>query len=78
MSRETSYGCTRSFGSATYGVSGMQSRFDAILNVHQRAFEVGDYAPPALREKWWQFWRPTEHSNIDKALLGLPYLKEDT
>ena len=78
MINDTSYGCSRTFGSATYSVSGMPSRFSALLNVHQRAFECGDYSPPSLRETWWQFWRPTEHSEIDKAILGLPYTTEET
>lgn len=77
MRDDISYGCSRTFGCATYSVSGLHSRFAAILNVHRRAFEDGLYSPPLLREKWWQFWRPTEHSEIDKALLGLPHSYEE-
>ncbi|WP_077961685.1 hypothetical protein [Ensifer adhaerens] len=77
MSKDISFGCTQSFGSATYSVSGMSSPFAARLNVYQRAYRDGEYSPPMLREKWWQFWRPTEHSEIDKALMGLPYTAEE-
>lgn len=68
-----SYGCTRTFGTTTYGVEGMSSSFRALLFVYRQAHEDGNYTVPALREKWWQIWRPTEYSEIDKALLGLPY-----
>ena len=60
------YGLNKTFGNTEYGVQGMHSREAAIENVHRRAFENGDWKPRNLREKWWQFWRPIEHTEIEK------------
>lgn len=60
------YGCVRTFGTTTYGVEGCSSMDEARENVYRRAFENGDWAPRKLRDRWWQFWRPTEHSTFEK------------
>lgn len=57
----TTHGTTRTFGSTDYGCSGMSSAREAVENVYSRAFENGDWSPPVLRQKWWQFWRPKRH-----------------
>lgn len=62
----TTYGCTRTFGDWTLSVSGMPSREAALEDVYRRAFDKGVWRPRKLREKWWQFWRPTEHTEIEK------------
>lgn len=67
MSKE--YGCTRTFGFTTYGVSGLSSPEAALLNVYQRAFDDGNWEPRKLREKWWQFWLPTEHDDIERHFI---------
>lgn len=66
----TEYGVTRTFGATTYGASGFSSHEAALLNVHYRAYENGDWRPRRLRKKWWQFWRPMEHNEIEKAFLA--------
>ena len=68
----TEYGVKREFCGVVYGASGFSSHEDALMNVHQRAFDNGDWSPRELRGKWWQFWRPTEHTDIEKAFLGEP------
>lgn len=60
-----SFGCTRQFGLSTYSNSGMRSLEDAHMDVYGRAFKNGDWSPPKLREKWWQFWRPVEHNAVE-------------
>lgn len=35
------------------------------MDVYGRAFKNGDWSPPKLREKWWQFWRPVEHNAVE-------------
>lgn len=62
----TEYGCTRTFGDWTISNEGMPSREAAIDDVYSRAFEKGLWKPRKLRTKWWQFWRPTEHDEIEK------------
>lgn len=66
----TTYGVTRTFGTTDYGCSGMSSHEAALENVHRRAFENGDWKPRELREKWWQFWRPTEHTELEKKFIN--------
>jgi hypothetical protein len=66
----TTYGCTRTFGEWTFTVDGMPSREAALEDVHRRAFEKGVWKPRPLREKWWQFWRPTEHTEIEKKFIN--------
>lgn len=65
MSTFKTYGVTREFGCTVYSNSGFDSHEEALLNVHKRAFKNGDWEPRELREKWWQFWRPTEHDEIE-------------
>ena len=60
------YGCKRTFGTTTYGVSGCLSAEEALEYVFRRAFENGDWRPRDLREKWWQFWRPVEHTELEQ------------
>lgn len=62
----TEYGCKRTFGNTTYGVSGCDSADEALERVYRRAFENGDWRPRDLREKWWQFWRPVEHTELEQ------------
>lgn len=60
-----SYGCTRTFGCTTYSCDGYASKEDAEMMVYSRAHDDGNWSPPKLREKWWQFWRPVKHTKIE-------------
>lgn len=71
-----SYGCTRSFGCSTYSCDGYSSLEEAKMNVYSRAFKNGDWSPPKLREKWWQFWRPTSHTELEAHFAGLDRAQE--
>ena len=64
------YGASRTFGSKTYSVSGMYSKEAAIENIYRRAFDNGDWSPPLLRARWWQFWRPVEHTELEKMFTA--------
>ena len=66
------YGFTKSFGYKAYGVEGCRSLEEAHENVYRRAFEAGDWSPRPLRERWWQFWRPAEHTEIEKKFAKRP------
>jgi len=70
MSSYTTYGKVRSFGTRTYRVSGFSSPEEAEFAVMAMAMDDGERAPPALRERWWQFWRPTEHTELQKKLIA--------
>lgn len=70
----TTYGVTRTFGGTTYRVEGLPSHEEALMRVHKRAFEDGNWTPPKLREKWWQFWRPREHDIIEAHFAALEAL----
>lgn len=63
------YGYRKTFGIMTYGVSGCSSAEEAIEHVFRRAFENGDWQPRDLREKWWQIWRPTEHTELERKFI---------
>ena len=66
---KTSYGFSRRFGSTQYGCSGMDSSRAAILHVYEAAFEYGSWRPEALRDKWWQFWRPKSHNHETQIFI---------
>lgn len=66
----TTYGITKTFGSWTFSNHGFHSKEAALENVYQRAFEKRVWAPPLLRKKWWQFWRPVEHTDIEKKFAS--------
>ncbi|TCR01096.1 hypothetical protein [Neorhizobium sp. JUb45] len=70
MRSNVSYGCTRSFGSSTYSVSGYSSEEAAEFAVMSMAQDAGDWHPPTLRTARWQFWRPTEYSDLEKRLIA--------
>ena len=63
---ETSYDVSRQFGDTVYGAEGFPSHEEALINVYERAFMAGKWSPRKLREKWWQFWLPVEHTKIEK------------
>jgi len=65
-----SYGCTRTFGYATYSVEGYESHEAALIAVLSMAQDDGLWSPPKLREKPWQFWRPKEYTDIEKTLIA--------
>lgn len=73
----TYYGCTRTFGHCTYSVSGYSSREEAIFVIHCQAMDDGNWHPPLLREKWWQFWRPVEFTDLEKRLVARLLERED-
>jgi len=63
------YGVQRTFGTTTYGVSGCSSHDEALESVYHRALENGDWTPRKLRERWWQVWRPTKHSDFELKFM---------
>jgi hypothetical protein len=71
MGAYTTYGATRSLGDCTYSVSGCSSPEEAQMNIYTRAFRDGNWAPPPLREKWWQFWRPTKYTKLEAHFAAL-------
>ena len=66
----TSYGCTKTLGNATYGVTGYPSAEEAEVAVHMLAYRDGNYHIPKLRDRWWQFWRPDVHSELDLRIIA--------
>ena len=69
------YGFRVTFYNRTYSVSGYSSELEAKLAVYGRAFEDGVWAPPRLREKWWQLWRPAQHNEIEAHFAALEQRK---
>lgn len=67
--RIVEYGCAREFNGVGYSASGFESREAALESVYGRAFQNGDWKPRKLRAKWWQFWRPKEHNEIERKFV---------
>ena len=70
MSEYTVYGCTRSVGDRIYRVSGYSSPEEAEFAAMSMAQDDGQWKAPKLREKWWQFWRQTEYTDLQKRLIA--------
>lgn len=70
MYADVSYGCTRSFGTTTFSVSGYPSREEAEFAVMSMAYDAGAWRPPLLRQRWWQLWRPRQHSDLVDRLIA--------
>lgn len=66
----TTYGRTLTVGDVTVSVEGFGSPEEAEFRCYEMLFEDGDWKPRELREKWWQFWRPTEHTEIEKKFVN--------
>ncbi len=64
---------SRHLGNTLYTVDGAESKEAALLDIYRDAIRDGNFVLPPLREKWWQFWRPTEYTDFEKSLL--PYKK---
>lgn len=64
------YGATRTLGTRTYSVSGFESSEAATDQIYSSAAENGDWSPRRLRCKWWQLWRPTEHSHFERRIMA--------
>lgn len=73
----TYYGFTKKFGHATYSDGGYSSRDEAVFEVYSQAMDDGNWHPPLLREKWWQFWRPVEFTDLEKRLVARSLERED-
>lgn len=70
MRSDVSYGCTRSFGGSIYSVSGYSSPDAAEFAVMSMAQDAGYWRPPTLRTARWQFWRPTEYTDLEQRLIA--------
>lgn len=69
----TTYGVTRTLGSITFTCEGYNTHEEALNAVYSQAFNAGEWSPPKLRAKWYQFWRPTEHTELEKSFLRFPH-----
>lgn len=65
MSGYGTFGATRILGNTTYHVIGCSSSDEAIERIMEQAYQDGNWRPRDLRTKWWQFWRPTEHTELE-------------
>ena len=72
----TIYRAQRCFDNWQISYESTISMDDAIYHCHLSAFKKGDWKPRALREKWWQFWRPTEHNEIEMKIINTHKLEE--
>lgn len=54
------YGKTISHDGYTHSVQGYATQLHADTAAYKMAIGAG-YDPGPLREKWWQFWRPTSY-----------------
>lgn len=52
-----------------YQIESRVSMEDSKRRAYSMAWDDG-WRPGPLRETWWQFWRPCEHSDFIKELIA--------
>lgn len=65
-----SFHMSATIGAHHYSVGGYSTREKAEYALYCLAQDNGDWHPPKLRDRPWQFWRPKEYTELEKRLIA--------